>query len=59
MRKIDKNLLTIPDFKGEESELKEILEGKTKYGEVSGIVLLDPGAYFQVKTVYILEEEKK
>jgi len=59
MRKIDINLLTIPDFKGEESELKEILEGKTKYGEVSGIVLLDPEAYHQVKAVYILGEAKQ
>ena len=59
MRKIDKNLLTIPDFKGEESELKEILEGTSKYGEVSGIVLLDPEAFHQVKAVYILEEDKK
>lgn len=59
MRKIDINLLTIPDFKGEESELKEMLVGKSKYGEVSGIVLLDPGAYHQVKAVYILEENEK
>lgn len=55
MRKIDINLLTIPDFKGEESEIKEMLEGKSKYGDVSGVVLLDPNAYHQVKTIYILE----
>ena len=59
MRKIDKNFVVFPDYKSEESEIKEMLEGKSKYGEVSAVVLLDPGAYHQVKAVYILEEEKK
>ena len=59
LRKIAINVLVFPDFKGEESEIKEILEGKSKHGEVSGIVLLDPIAFHQVSTIYLLEEVNK
>lgn len=55
MRKIDVNMVVLPDFKGQESEIKEMLEGKSKYGDVSAVVLLDPIAYHQVKTIYLLE----
>lgn len=53
MREISKNFLVIPDFKGKTKEIEQILDGKTKYGKIEVVILLDPMAFHQVKTIYL------
>ena len=60
MREI-KNFLVIPNPNGDlgRDHIEDLLNGKTRFGSLDAIVFLDPGAFFQVATIFVKERKKQ